>query len=229
MANINCWDFLDCGKGPDGQLVADRVSDVCPCAVEGEFDGLNGGQFAGRYCWKVLGTPCHDSTQETLADKLTTCIRCAFYKHIRQEAGDGCDVSLLWDPALESGIPLIDGQHRRLVDNLEDILSATGDTQAVMSQCLHFLIKYTHEHFQTEERLMAKHRFPGLSEHAKAHAAFRESMAKAVKLIANTPDPEESTKLIKSMMVNWYVKHITGMDQKYSEYFHKQGLVHSMH
>ena len=223
MAKTNCWEFMECGREQGGARVADGVG-VCPCAEAGEFGGRNGGQYAGRYCWKVLGTLCGDEVQESLPDKMTKCIRCGFFKHMRQEAGEGCDVSLLWSTALEFGIPLIDGQHRRLVENLEDILVATGDTKEALSKCLRFLIKYTHEHFQTEERLMVEHQFPGYAEHAKAHAAFRKSLGKAAKLISKSKDPTESIKLVKSMMVNWYVAHVTGMDQKYSEFFRKQGL-----
>lgn len=224
MAKVNCWDFKQCGLGPGGEMVAERG--LCPCAEPGAHDGRNAGTFAGRFCWKVLGTLCFDAAQSTAAEKMTACIRCDFFKSIRQEAGPDCEVSLLWDPALEIGIPLIDGQHRRLVMNLEDILAAVGDTTAAMRQCLQFLVKYTHEHFQTEERLMSEHGFAGLAEHTRAHAAFRESMAKAVKLVAKATDPAECTKLIKSMMINWYVAHVTGLDQQYAAYFRSRNVAH---
>ena len=224
MVSVNCWDYKQCGLGPGGEHVAERG--LCPCAESGPYDGRNAGTFAGRFCWKVEGSLCYDTIQATAADKMTTCIRCDFFKHIRQEAGPNCEVSLLWDPALEFGIPLIDGQHHRLVMNLEDILAAVGDTTFVLNQCLQFLVKYTHEHFQTEERLMAEHQFPGLEEHARAHAAFRTSMAKAVKLVSKAKDPAECTQLVKSMMVNWYVAHVTGLDQKYAEFFRRRNVAH---
>ncbi|MFH1569780.1 MAG: hemerythrin family protein, partial [Gemmatimonadota bacterium] len=210
--SANCWDFKGCGLGPG--------------AEPGSYNGRNAGAFASRFCWEVLGTVCFDAVQSTAAEKMTTCIRCDFYKHIRQQAGPNCEVSLLWDPALEFGIPPIDGQHRRLVMNLEDILAAVGDTTNVMQQCLQFLVKYTHEHFRTEERLMAEHQFPGLAEHARAHAAFREAMTKAVKLVSKAKDPAECTPLVKSMMVNWYVAHVTGLDQKYAACFRSRNVAH---
>ncbi|MFA6110353.1 MAG: bacteriohemerythrin [Candidatus Latescibacterota bacterium] len=221
---LNCWEFKGCGRGPGGERVAE--SGLCATAEASEFDGRNGGHLGGRYCWKVLGTECDGVRQETLSDKLTTCSRCGFYRQLRQEADPDQEVSLLWSPALEFGIPLIDGQHRRLVSHLEDILAAAGDGGPAVTRCLQFLTKYTREHFQTEERFMAEHGFPGLRAHAAAHAAFRASMVKVGKLVSGTQDPAEYARLIKSMMVNWYADHITRMDQEYSRFFHSRNVAH---
>lgn len=44
----NCWQFMKCGYAPGG-LIVDEFG-ICPASVEVSFDGVNDGDFAGRFC-----------------------------------------------------------------------------------------------------------------------------------------------------------------------------------
>ncbi|MFC1746195.1 two-CW domain-containing protein [Candidatus Riflebacteria bacterium] len=81
----NCWEANDCRRQPGGVKVSELG--VCPAAESNEFDGINDGKFAGRYCWKLAGTLCNGEVQGTFALKLDNCIKCNFYKQIRKEEG----------------------------------------------------------------------------------------------------------------------------------------------
>jgi hypothetical protein len=80
----NCWEVMLCGREAGGHADA---SGVCPAAISGEFDGVNGGKFRGRCCWFVAGTCCHGEVQGQFAKKLMDCINCHFLKQVHEEEG----------------------------------------------------------------------------------------------------------------------------------------------
>ena len=134
----------------------------------------------------------------------------------------------LWKPSLELGIPLIDGQHRNLVQHLEALFQAVehGNSQDEIRSCFAFVQRYTNDHFNSEERLMRKHGFPGADVHVEAHARFRETVQKASKLILGDTGSDKALLLLESLLMNWFVEHIQGMDQMYFEFFRMSELLH---
>lgn len=81
----NCWDFMNCGRGPSGSRVSERG--LCPAAADASFTGINGGKCGGRFCWAVAGTLCGCVVQGTFAEKRDSCIHCDFYKRVQAEQG----------------------------------------------------------------------------------------------------------------------------------------------
>jgi hypothetical protein len=80
----NCWEFMRCGREAGG-IGAERAG-VCPAATDQQFDGVNGGSAAGRFCWAVAGTLCRRELRGTLAREYRNCFECLFYKEVaRQE------------------------------------------------------------------------------------------------------------------------------------------------
>jgi len=133
----------------------------------------------------------------------------------------------LWTKELELGIPLIDGQHRKLVAHLQDLDRAVhqGRPMSEVSECIDFLTEYTAEHFHTEERFLADKRYPDLEAHKQQHAAFKANVAKAARAVQTRLAAEQSVKLVQSMVVHWYLDHIRGTDQKYAIYLRDKGLL----
>lgn len=78
---------------------------------------------------------------------------------------------LTWSDDLAVGNTFIDGDHQKLIDMVNRLhaLMAEGKGKDVLGKVLHNLITYTREHFRREEDLMAKMRFPGLTEHKAEH------------------------------------------------------------
>ena len=79
----NCWEYMKCGREPGGKN-ANRLG-ICPAASNTEFDGMNNGKYAGRFCWHVAGTLCNDKVQGTFADKFGDCLECPFYYRVHQD------------------------------------------------------------------------------------------------------------------------------------------------
>lgn len=76
-----------------------------------------------------------------------------------------------WKKEFETGVALVDEQHRNLVEiinRFEDALQkGKGSRQA--NEILNELMGYTQEHFATEERLMAEAGYPQLKLHQSQH------------------------------------------------------------
>ena len=94
-----------------------------------------------------------------------------------------------------------------------------------VGQCIDFLQQYTNEHFHTEERFLAESRYPGLEDHKELHQTFQANVAKANRAVQTRLAAEQSVKLIRSMVVRWYVDHIKGTDKEYAAYLRDKGLL----
>jgi hypothetical protein len=77
----NCWEFKQCGREPGG-VRAEQLG-ICPAATAPEFSGVNRGENAGRYCWRVAGTFCEGKVEGSFAGGLMSCSLCEFYKSVQ--------------------------------------------------------------------------------------------------------------------------------------------------
>ena len=85
MEKLNCWEFFKCGRQPGGKNV--KEFGVCPTGLTSEFDGINEGISAGRFCWRVSGTFCTGENQGSYIKKFQDCLNCAFLKKVNDEEG----------------------------------------------------------------------------------------------------------------------------------------------
>ena len=81
----NCWEFANCECQPGGSKTSERG--VCPAATATDHDGVNGGENAGRCCWKIPATLCRGEVQGTFSTKLMDCAACDFFKLVKEEEG----------------------------------------------------------------------------------------------------------------------------------------------
>ena len=79
-SNMNCWEFMDCGREPDGKNVS-RYG-VCPVAIESTLDGVHNGKNGGRCCWVVIDYSQNSSELPCCSGGSHECIRCDFYKMV---------------------------------------------------------------------------------------------------------------------------------------------------
>ncbi len=85
MHKQNCWEFKDCGRQPGGKH--DKDNGICPASVETKLDSVHGGKNAGRACWVIAKTLCHDAVQGSFANKHKNCPSCDFYHLVEEEEG----------------------------------------------------------------------------------------------------------------------------------------------
>lgn len=86
MDKKNCWEIKNCGREPGGCKV-DEMG-ICPSSTSEEFNGVNNGSNAGRFCWNIVGTLCTGKVLGTFAQKFKNCLDCNFFKLVRKEETD---------------------------------------------------------------------------------------------------------------------------------------------
>jgi len=119
-----------------------------------------------------------------------------------------------WTAQLEIGIPVIDGQHHRIVDYINDLHVAeqSGD-DALTGRVIDDLIDYTYSHFAFEEALMEEAGYDALVIHKNTHQAFRDRVDA---LKARFQRGESVAGELASLLQTWLIQHIMSDDTSYA-------------
>ncbi len=120
----------------------------------------------------------------------------------------------VWDNGLNTGIPEIDTQHKRIVDyvnQLDEAISINKGKDRI-GEILDNLLDYTNSHFVFEETLMEQAGYPMLAPHKRLHDAFRTRI-QALK--ARFVNGEDVAAIVRSELKVWLTNHIKGDDVFY--------------
>lgn len=120
-----------------------------------------------------------------------------------------------WTRDLESGIPIIDAQHKRIIEFINELNDAcqTGN----MSETNHVmdgLLNYTVTHFEFEEELQEKAGYPFLKAHQRIHEIF---MKKVADIRVRSAKGEDVAPELLRLLKGWLASHIKGEDRDYVE------------
>ena len=85
MDNINCWEFLKCGREIGGSKINELG--LCSAATDTSADGINGGVNGGRICWSTAGLFAK-KIDCLIAKKTLSCINCDFFNMVNKQEGD---------------------------------------------------------------------------------------------------------------------------------------------
>lgn len=131
---------------------------------------------------------------------------------------------IYWDDSLKTNIGMIDAQHHRLIDMINEFYDTINKQN--VDKLLNHLIKemraYTLLHFNTEEKLFIRYNYPESVEHRNEHKVFLDKVEELEKKL-------REKKLVMSFEVtnflkNWIVEHIQGSDQKYTQFLIDKGV-----
>ncbi len=123
--------------------------------------------------------------------------------------------ALKWTADLSIGIDLIDAQHKRIVDYINQLNDArqTGEKKAV-GLVLEGLAEYTLSHFGYEEAVMTAARFPGTARHRRGHERFARQLAEYGHRYALG---EEVAAEVLDTLNKWLLNHIKREDHDYMD------------
>lgn len=121
---------------------------------------------------------------------------------------------LHWSDDLNTGISVIDTQHHRIVDLINQLNSSneTGD-QAQINTVLAELIDYTLSHFTFEEELLIKADYPFFKAHKRVHEVFTKRIAQ---FQTRSNSGENVAPEVLSLLKIWLINHIKGDDRDYA-------------
>ena len=135
-----------------------------------------------------------------------------------QPLSDGYVMTVaVWNSRFETGIDLIDAQHRSLfeaVNRLAASLSSEPRGEGV-KESLDFLAKYTLDHFQVEEHFMGEMAYPGLAAHRAEHARL---VNRVQILQARLAQGQPMTRDVTTFYAGWLKHHICGTDMAYVQF-----------
>jgi hemerythrin len=122
----------------------------------------------------------------------------------------------IWTEQLNVGIPVIDQQHRRIVEYINQLDDARNDghSREEMGNLINDLVDYTVSHFGFEESLQDEANYPFAKSHKKVHELFTQRVADYQ---ARFDKGEDVSKGLNSLLVTWLFNHIKRDDTDYVE------------
>jgi len=125
-----------------------------------------------------------------------------------------------WTPSISVGDAVIDGQHQRLLGQVNTLLSyiISEKNDALIVEAVSFLDKYISDHLAYEEKYMSDHKYPDIENHIKYHKDFIEHY-KVFKEKLDAGVSRETLALeIEQYIGDWWIAHIGYEDKKYAEF-----------
>jgi hemerythrin-like metal-binding protein len=124
---------------------------------------------------------------------------------------------VLWRDYYESGIPLIDHQHRTLFKLTNELYIACSSGPAVGRECfldlIHDFVDYVTSHFSFEQELMESTNYPRVAEHKQQHDDF------AKKVLQSATDLQHGKPSVALDFLHylreWILSHIAIDDMDY--------------
>ncbi|MBS1144555.1 MAG: bacteriohemerythrin [Proteobacteria bacterium] len=122
---------------------------------------------------------------------------------------------IIWDAKLETGIEVIDAQHQRIVEYINDleIAKMNLDKQKV-NDIIEQLIDYTQSHFGFEEEMLEEAGYKFLKPHKKVHELF---IRRVTDFTMRSAKGEDIVDELHSMLSKWLVNHIANEDRDYAD------------
>ncbi|MDE5898509.1 MAG: bacteriohemerythrin [Treponemataceae bacterium] len=129
-----------------------------------------------------------------------------------------------WSPKFELGIPVIDAQHKTLVNLCnsfyQTLIQRKSDWkmpwEESLAGTLRKCVEYAMTHLKDEEKLMSACGYPGYAQHKQAHALFIKE------ILSTTEGFKDATigtafKFVK-FLYDWILSHIAHDDKLYVPY-----------
>jgi len=132
-----------------------------------------------------------------------------------------------WNDNLSINIPLIDDQHKLLIQRLDDVSSACEvlEGEGEIVRTLGFLLDYTDFHFSAEEKHMEENHFPGLEEQKHQHKEFVATLKNLVQDFEEEGSTRILAESINTFMINWLTTHIQGLDKQFGDFLEEKRIV----
>ncbi len=118
-----------------------------------------------------------------------------------------------WNPTLETGVELLDDQHKRLfalINALHEAIHATGDEYETVADALYELTEYVTEHFEDEEALMEANGYELLAAHHEMHRRLTQKTLGYMARYVNG-DTVSLSELVE-FLNSWLQSHIVEQD-----------------
>ena len=157
-----------------------------------------------------------EKTEENIENKPETEAVSEFKTNYDGEAKE----YITWKREYDTGIVLIDKQHRNLIDIINNLARAYNQKheKEVLRETILKLVEYTKFHFAFEEKHMGQSAYIKLEEHSTMHKIFVKEIIdilnklKEGNFVNLTPN-------ILEFLKNWLMRHILVQDREYGHFY----------
>ena len=129
-------------------------------------------------------------------------------------------MGIQWRESLSIGIPVIDNQHKELLNRFDRLLNACQNGRGIdeLKELQSFLEEYVQTHFNHEEALQRLHRYPAYEAHKSEHLYFIEQLNKL-----KTETEKEGVSIhhvveTNNLLMKWLLNHISKVDMELGVY-----------
>ena len=120
---------------------------------------------------------------------------------------------LAWTKSLDTGIEVIDGQHKRIVEYINQLHEAKhSQNHTVIKQVIDDTIDYTISHFGFEEALIEDAGYEFVRPHKRVHELFIKRVSEYKQRFEAG---ENVTEELHSLLSRWLFNHILNDDAAY--------------
>jgi hemerythrin len=125
-------------------------------------------------------------------------------------------MSIIWQTSFETGIEVIDQDHKKLVDLLNRLERTVdlADKADIVESAIETLVDYVSEHFEREEKMMKDCGFPQYEGHIALHMEFAERVG-ALSAANFMGQDRIIARDLLDFLTDWLVVHIQKADQDY--------------
>jgi len=118
-----------------------------------------------------------------------------------------------WTEANETGISIIDEQHRALTSLINSFHYHKNDPhiERILVPTAEMTINFAKIHFITEEQLMEESAYPALEEHVQAH---RKLFRKLIEVETRTRKARDADGFLE-FLKTWWLGHVSQYDWNY--------------
>ena len=128
---------------------------------------------------------------------------------------------ITWKREYDTGIVMVDRQHRvlvELINNLEEAYNQKEEKE-ILRETIIKLVDYTKFHFKFEENHMIQFGYRKIVGHQKLHRNFTDQVVAILEHLKKD-DFENLTEDILTFLKKWLIDHILKQDKAYG-YFYK--------
>ncbi|MDE5421732.1 bacteriohemerythrin [Ancylomarina sp. DW003] len=121
-----------------------------------------------------------------------------------------------WTPELSLDHTLIDEQHQNLFKIVNQLIENINIDQEFIKKTLIDLKKYSEQHFEEEEAILAERNYPGLEDHKFEHRFFIRRITRFCKEVVE--ENQELSEKMLEFLADWVKHHTFEEDQDYKKY-----------
>ena len=120
---------------------------------------------------------------------------------------------IAWKDYYSVNDPSLDSEHRQIIESINEMYNALEDPapDVATKRVLDRLVRYTHTHFDHEEKIMKEAGYWDFEAHKALHDAMRQ---RTVGLRTHLTLVTARDVLV--FLKDWWVDHIQGEDKKYA-------------